>query len=44
METLTDLERTEADLMEQLNQKQEEQRKMAEQDDILYKKLRDNHR
>lgn len=44
METLADLERTESDLIEQLNQKQEEQRKMAEQDDSLYKKLRDNHR
>jgi hypothetical protein len=43
-ETLAGLERTESELQEQVHQKQEEQKKMAEQDDILYKKLRDNHR
>ncbi|KAI6175878.1 Beclin-1-like protein [Aphelenchoides bicaudatus] len=44
LESLADLEHTESDLIDQLNQKQDEQRKMTEQDDILYKKLRDNHR
>ncbi|KAI6217566.1 Beclin-1-like protein [Aphelenchoides fujianensis] len=44
METYANLEKTEAELLAQVQEQQDEQRKMAEQDNVLYKLLRDNHR
>lgn len=44
MEELSELLRNEAELNEELRQRQDEQKKLLEKDEELYKKLRDNHR
>jgi beclin 1 len=38
------LEKTEADLIDQVNQKQEEKDRIAKEDEVFYRHLRDNHR
>ncbi|KAI6214089.1 Beclin-1-like protein [Aphelenchoides besseyi] len=43
-ETYANLEESEADLMRQVEEQKEELKRIASQDDVLYKLLRDNHR